>query len=306
MDLTQLRYFMAVAEQLHFGKAAASLGIAQPALSISVQRLEKSLGVTLLERTRRSVALTAAGRTLLEEGRRVIAQAALAEQMTRRIGMAGQGPLRITFAPWAAMHQLPVALREFRKKWPGLEVRLDERISRLQVEGLRNGSVDLAILNRREAQTEGLSVKVIERPRLMAAIPAAWPLARKKSLKLTDLADVPLVTFPQAWGSQMTAGVESACRLAGFVPQLAQRAAQPHTMLNLVAHELGVALVPESARHMGMQNIVLKTVAGLSGQNWFEIAMAWVPRSLTPALRAFIQQMEAASATPVRKVAADP
>ena len=294
MDLIHLRYFIAVAERLHFGKAAVELGIAQSALSQAIQRLEKKLDTRLLDRSRRAVSLTMAGRTLLEEARRIVAQTELAERMTRRAAH-GHSPLRVAFAPWAAMQTLPRALRGFQKKWPGVEVRLDERLSRRQVEGLLDGSIDLGILSRREASTEGLEVKVIERAKLMVALPTAWPLARKRTVHLADLAELPFVMFPQAWGPNLSAAIDAACRAAGFVPNVTQRVAQPYTALNLVAHELGIALVPASARHMKMDAVTLKPVAGFADDPWFEFALAWVPRAVSPAMQDFIGLVEANS-----------
>ena len=294
MDLVQLRYFVAAADALHFGRAAAELGIAQSALSQAIQRLEKHLGTPLFNRARRSVSLTTAGQALREEARRILGQVRLAEHLTRRTASL-EAPLRLCFSPWAAIRTLPRALRALQRRWPGVEVRLDERASHNQVERLLSGHADLGILNRLEVEATGLELRPIEESRVVAAIPATWPLARKRQPALADFAELPFVMFPQPWAPQLTSTIETACRQAGFVPQVAQRALQPHTTLNLVAHELGVALIPDSARHLKVEGVKLREIADFSERHTFEWSIAWIPRAAPAPLRDFVELIEQCS-----------
>ena len=291
MDLVQLRYFVAAADTLHFGRAAAELGIAQSALSQAMQRLEKHLGTPLFSRARRSISLTTAGHVLRGEARHILDQVHLAERLTRRAASL-EAPLRVCFSPWAAIRTLPRALRALQRRWPGVEVRLDERASHNQVERILSGQADLGILNKLEVESAGLELKPLEISRVVAAIPAGWPLARKRRPQLADLAELPFVMFPQPWAPQLTRSIETACRQAGFVPRVAQRALQPQTTLNLVAHELGVALIPESARHLKTGNVSLRAIEGFSDRHRFEWAIAWVPRSAPAPLRDFVALLE--------------
>lgn len=291
MDLVQLRYFVAAADQLHFGRAAAGLGIAQSALSQAIQRLEKHLGTALFNRTRRSVSLTTAGQALREEANRILDQVALAERLTRRAASL-EAPLRLCFSPWAGLRILPRALRAMQQRWPGVEIRLDERSSHNQVALLLTGRADLGILNRLEVESTGLELHPIERSQVVAAIPAAWPLAGKRQVRLADFAELPFVMFPRAWAPQLTNSIETACRQAGFVPRIAQRALQPHTTLNLVAHELGVALIPDSARHLKQEGVRLRSVEDFSEHHCFEWAVAWIPRAAPAPLHDFVSLIE--------------
>src|SRR5262249_7280953 len=136
MELHHLRHFVAVAEELHFGRAAARLGMAQPPLSQSIRRLETSLELQLLERSRRHVALTPAGKVLLDEARRILAQVELAERLARRAATVGMDRLRIGFTPLAIYGVVPRAVTAFRKRWPGVQVTLEERSTSAQIEGL--------------------------------------------------------------------------------------------------------------------------------------------------------------------------
>lgn len=291
MDLQDVRHFVAVAEELHFRRAAQRLGTSQPLLSRAVQRLEADLGARLIDRDNRNVSLTPAGAALLEDGKRLLAQH---DAVTRRIqGIANneQGRLRIGFVPWSVMRTLPRALMEFRQRWPGVEVRVDEQMSRSQVEALKDGTLDLGVLNRYLVDTAGLETATVETTRLVAAVPSAWPLARRRQVKLKELAGFTLILFPQHWVPDYYGAFEVACRRAGFTPKIGQYVGQPYTMFNLVANGFGIGLVQDSARHFKVEGVTLVPIADLDAQFWSEIALAWVPARLTPPLKAFIDTM---------------
>lgn len=298
MDLHHLRHFVAVADELHFGRAAKKLKMAQPPLSQSIMRLEESLGARLFDRSTRNVKLTAAGAALLPEAREIIARTALAERLVERMGTGDLARLRVGFVPMTTTVVLPQAIKAFRRAWPSVEVQLHERTSAAQVEALHAGELDLGILSRERVDTRGLQVRPLERTGLVAAIPSNWPLARRTALKIADLAGTPLVLFPQQVAPEFYTPLAAACRIAGFAPRVAHRVGQPYTMLTLVAQELGVGLVPESAQHVGIDGVTFVPLRELPAAMTQEVVLAWVPRATPPALRGMVSLLEKATRKP--------
>ena len=292
MELRHLRHFVAVAEELHFARAAKKLKIAQPPLSQSIMRLEESLGARLLERSSRSVQLTPAGQALLPEARDILARAALAERLVQRIASGELARLRVGFVPMSATVSLPRAVRAFRRHWPQVEVQLQERSSAAQVEALRNGSLDLGILVRELVDTSGLQIQPIERYGHVAAIPSGWPLASRASLHLVDLAGSAFVLFPQQLVPSFFTEFEAACRKAGFTPKVAQQVTQPYTMFTLVSQELGIGIVQDTARHLKIEGISFVPIRDMPATLAHEVALAWVPRSLPKPLRDLIALLQ--------------
>lgn len=295
IDLGRLQCFVAVAEELHFRRAAARLGMAQPQLTLAIQRLESDLGGQLLSRSNRKVELTPAGKALLEEARPLLARAGAAARMVRQLSSGEIGRLRVGFVPWSVMRALPRTLRQFHAKWPGIEVVIDEQMSRSQVEALQDGSLDLGILNRHLIDTTGLELATVETTRLVAAIPSKWPLGKRRSVHLAELADCPFIEFPQHWVPNYFGAFDEACKRAGFKARVAQRVRQPYTMFNLVANEVGIALVQDTARHLELAGVSLVPIEDLVEPFWSEIAMAWLPRRLSNPLRDFIEIMSTVS-----------
>jgi DNA-binding transcriptional LysR family regulator len=292
MDLHHLRHFLAVAEELHFGRAAKRLGMSQPPLSQSIQRLETSLGATLFDRSRQHVVLTPAGRALLPEARGLLAQVEQAERLVRRVAEGNLARLRVAFVPWSLVRALPRALRAFHRQWPGVEARLYERASRQQVASLRAGEIDLAIVSLRMIDTGGLQVRVVERSRLAVAVPSSWPQAEQARLRLADLAACPFLVFPPQLSPAWHEAVIAACRDAGFRPNVIQETAQPFTMLNMVANGLGVALLQDTAASMKVDGVTLVPLADAPASFDTEIALAWTDKTLTPPLASFIAHVE--------------
>jgi DNA-binding transcriptional LysR family regulator len=295
MELRHLRHFLAVAEELHFARAAKKLGMAQPPLSQSIMRLEKSLGTKLLDRSSRAVQLTAAGKALVPEAREVLARADLAERLVQRVASGELARVSIGFVPMSATLTLPRAVRAFQRDWPHVEVQLHERTSAGQVDALHNGSLDLGILVRDLVDTTGLQLRPIERYSYVAAVPATWPLAGRPSLQLSDLAGSPLVLFPQQLTPNFFTDFEAACRRAGFTPRIQQQVAQPYTMFTLVAEQLGVGIVQDTARHLKIDGITFVPIRDMPASLAHEVALAWVPRSMPPALRDMIAHIRKAA-----------
>lgn len=269
MELRHLRYFTAVAETCHFGRAADRLHMAQPALSQAIRQLESELGASLFTRTTRQVSLTPAGEFLLEEARRVLRAVDDSAEGVRRVAEGRKGLARLGFTGTAAFTQLPSIARTLQRELPevALEVHGD-LLTPEQCEGLREGSLDLAVL-RPPVAGEGLVVRTIEVEPLVLAVPADHPLADRAGPALTDLRTEGFVLYRAA---AINEAVLRACRDAGFTPHRAHEAPSTAVLLALVAAGLGVALVPGSARAVPLAGVVFRD---LPDAGTVELALAW-------------------------------
>ena len=291
MELRHLRHFVAVAEELHFARAAKKLKMAQPPLSQSIMRLEESLGTSLFDRSARRIKLTNAGKALLPEALDILNRAGLAQQIVRRTADGELTRLRLGFVPMSTTLRLPRAIRIFQRSWPRVEVELHERSSCAQVEALLKGNLDIGIIIPALVDTTGLQVKVIERYGFVAAMPTTWPLAKRPSLRLQDLAGVPLILFPQQLVPNFFADFESACHKAGFTPQVQQKVAQPYTMFSLVSQEFGVGIVQDTARFLPIEGVAFVPIRGMPASLNHEVALAWVGRSVPAAMRQMLTHL---------------
>jgi DNA-binding transcriptional LysR family regulator len=259
-DLRLLRYFVAVAEELHFGRAAARLHMAQPGLSQQIKALERLLGVELLERTSRQVRLTAAGGALLAESRRLLAETERAVDRVRRTGRGEIGRVTIAAIGSATYDVVPRLLRAQRKRLPDVEVVLREMSTPAQVQALRGGEVDVGFL-RLPADTAGLLAHTVREDRMALMLPDAHPLARKSRIRVRDLAREPLILFPAAPRPSWADTVVAACREAGFEPIVAQEAMESATVVSFVAAGVGVALVPEGLKVLARPGVAFRLLA---------------------------------------------
>ncbi len=249
IELRHLRYFAAVAEELHFGRAAEKLGIAQPPLSQQIKSMEELIGYPLFERKPR-VRLTPVGEALLEVARRTLGQVEEGLEMVRRAGRGEVGKVTVGFAASTLTTVLPEILRNFREQYPGVELRLRELSSAAQAAALADGSIDVGFL--REAVTHGtdLICERILREEFMTVLPPGHPLAERREVPLTELAGEPFVHFPRAVAPTLFDQIAAACRRAGFRPRVVQEAQEWLTILGLVEAGLGVSLVPASFRRL--------------------------------------------------------
>jgi DNA-binding transcriptional LysR family regulator len=239
MELRHLRYFLAVAEDLHFGRAAARLHIAQPPLSRQIRNLEAELGITLFHRTRRRVQLTQAGQLFLEAARRVLADVEEAVRVAQRAGRGEIGRLLIGFVGTATCDVLLRALRVFRERFPEVILCLQELTTVQQVEALHEKRLDVGFL-RPPIEDESLSLMVLTREPFVVAVSAAHPLSRQPQVPLRRLAGEAFVLFPRQAAPGFYDQVIRLCQRAGFSPNIAQEASQVHALLGLVAAGLGV------------------------------------------------------------------
>ncbi|WP_374441176.1 LysR substrate-binding domain-containing protein [Stella sp.] len=257
LDLRQLRYLVAVGEEGHVTRAAERLGIQQPPLSQQIKAMEAQLGFQLFRRKPRGVELTESGRVLFEEARAIMLRLAQAERDARRVARGEQGQLRVGVAPTAPFHPLvPGVLRAFREAWPAVTVTLDECLSRQAVQGLREARLDAAFLRAEPPAEPGLAVdRLLDEP-MVAAVPAAHPLAVAVAPRpLRDFAAESFIAFARVEGPGMFDATLAACLKAGFTPRLGQEAPRITSTLSLVAAGLGVALVPASLRRVQMDGV---------------------------------------------------
>jgi len=288
IDLHHMRHFVTVAEELHFGRAAVRLGMAQPPLSQSIKRLEAKLGFSLFERSRRKVELTPSGRVFLGEAKRTLAQAELAVRLAREAASDDLAQLTLTFVSAALYRILPAALRAYRAEMPTVGIRLQECGTDTQLAQLRDGAADLGFVHPPLRNAADLAVQTIHRDRVVAAVPASSELAVMSSIGLSDLVDERFVLFPSRRGPDLYGRILGACRDAGFAPRIEQEATLMHTILSMVAGEAGVSLVPDGARTMGVDGVVFVPITGLADDLVWELAIVWRANRVRRPLRLLI------------------
>jgi DNA-binding transcriptional LysR family regulator len=251
---------LAVAEERHFGRAAERLGIKQPPLSQQIQALERDLGVRLFDRSSRRVTLTAAGVALRERAAEVLAAAESARETAQLAGRGDSGRLVLGFVGSAALSVLPPAVRRFRRRHPLVELALREMTTGQQVAGLHQGVLDVGLVRPPLAVADDAAIETVSlgTERLVAVLPADHPLARQRALTVEQLADQPFVLFPRELGPGLHDQIVGCCRLAGFTPDVVQRAVQMHTIVAMVAAGIGVALVPEVVARFRHPDVVYR------------------------------------------------
>jgi DNA-binding transcriptional LysR family regulator len=255
IELRHLRYFVAVAEELHFGRAAQRLHVAQPPLSQQIRKLEQLIGYQLFTRTSRSVRLTIAGGALLESARRTLRHVQRDIDETRSVGRGEVGSLHIGFVGSPMLTNLPGILRSYRETYPRVRLRLHESFTAGVAEGMENGSLDAGIL-RDGDPTEGLHISTIFSEPFVAVLPASHPRAHQKSISPASLRDDPFVYFPRSAGTRAFEKPLSIFEEYGFRPAIVQEAPHWLTILRLVGTGLGVTVAPECVRQIASPEVV--------------------------------------------------
>jgi DNA-binding transcriptional LysR family regulator len=284
VDIRHLRYFQAVAEELHFGRAAARLAIAQPALSRQIQQLEAELGTPLLRRTQRRVELLPAGALLLERSLAIQQELARTLADVRRTGTGELGRLAIGFIHSSTYGLLPSIIGRFRKLYPGIELELHELPITAQHAALLRGTIDLGLLRVQAAPAELEVVPVMSDP-FVLALPSRHPLAGRSRVRLKEVAGDPFVMFGKAESPLFHSRVHAMCEQAGFAPRVVQHATQIHTVVGLVGAGLGVAVVPASGRNLHPRQVRFVQIADKAEP--VHVALAWRRGQETPAIRSF-------------------
>ncbi|WP_282615085.1 LysR family transcriptional regulator [Roseomonas gilardii] len=288
MELRHIRYFLAVAEEGHFTRAAQRLGIGQPPLSQQIKDLEEEIGVMLFHRGPKGAELTAAGKVFQERVRPLPSEVRSAVEATRRAARGEIGTLRVGFTGSAAFNpRVPLAIRTYRRRYPDVELSLREANSNGLVEALRSGSLDAAFLRPEAIDRDGLRLHAMEEEPLIAALPSSR-MAHEKPIHLRELASDPFVMTPRALGPTLFDVTIGACRKAGFEPIIGQSAPQVASVLALVAAELGVALVPVSMRDAAIKGVTYHDIKGEKPVTALALAVRSNERS--PAVAAFVAE----------------
>src|SRR4051812_12433654 len=288
-DLWQLRYFIAVAEHLHFGRAAEVLHISQPPLSRAIQGLEGRLGVALFLRSRRQVELTPEGARLLEEARRITGQLERAVLELRGMRSGERGRLRIGFVSLADYGVLPALLKAAKAARPGVAFALREMLSPEQARALAAGDLDFGFLLPPVSESSALEHIVVQRERFLAALPSSHRLARQRgALAVRALIDDPFVMVPREIAPGLYDIVAGLAAKAGFSLNVAQEAIQMQTVVSLVSSGLGVAIVPGSLANLGRRGVVYREIADAHPR--LELWLAWRRSELGAAAREFVTQ----------------
>jgi DNA-binding transcriptional LysR family regulator len=291
MDLRHMRHFVAVAEELHFGRAALRLNIAQPPLSQSIKRLEDDLGVSLFDRSRRGVELTDSGHAFLVEARRTLLQAELSRKMARRAAEHAD-EVRISFIGPALYRFLPPLLVKFRATHPDVTMRLFEKASPEQMPGLLAGDFDVGFVTSGTEHLERCETMLVERAPFVAAVPADTALGRETSVTLARLAEEDFISAPRKLASQHQ-DADSIFKSAGVVPRVTQEAKQTNTTLSLVGVGLGCGIVTGTAALRQPPNIAFLPITDMPSYLRWEMMMVWPPDHLSKAAAAFVELAKA-------------
>ncbi|KVC41690.1 LysR family transcriptional regulator [Burkholderia diffusa] len=294
-DLRQWRYFVTVADERHFGRAAERLSMTQPPLSQAIRALEDALGVALFARTKRSVALTAVGAALLPDVRRLLAAADALPPLARRLARGEAGSLSLAFVSTADYGLLPSLLRAFGARYPQVRLQLAEATSDVQIDELVAGRIDagLVIPPVPPRHAAALSYLPVVREPLVVAMPAAAApgVSEDEPVHLAELAALPLVIFPRRLAPGFYDIITGCYGAAGAIPRIGQEAIQMQTIVSLVSAGMGVALVPQSLRNLRRTGVVYRPLAGDAPV--VETGLVWRTGDVSPVLAGFIDVVRA-------------
>ena len=293
MELRHLRYFVAVAEELHFGRAAERLHIAQPPLSRQIRDLETEIGAPLFDRVARGVELTPAGKAFLPEARLTLAQAERAQRSAQRAAKGETGRLRVGFVEAATYSAiLPNVLGFFRMHLPQIGLSLFEMSSIEQEEALRDSRIDLGMLDSPPPDAERwLHVEPVYSDPLVAALPESHELAKKARINFADLGQDQFVLFPRTEMPRLYDEFIAACRAAEFSPRVVQQAEGWHTLAGLVGAGVGTAFVPRSLANAQRPGIIYRRVKGLTVA--VEMSAVWKKGDKSPVRERFVTALRA-------------
>ena len=312
MELRHLRYFIAVANELHFGRAAEKLHIAQPPLSHQIRQLETELGFELFTRTKRSVVLTPAGQVFLIEVNQIFQQLTQAIEIGRKTSRGELGQLSIGFVGSATYNILPVMLQQFRDRYPEVQIELHELTTDRQLTWLRAGKIDVGLI-RPPISEPDITSEIVFEEALIVALPANHPLAHADSIDLRLLAKEPFILFPRQLAPGLYDPIITLCQGAGFSPMVVQECIQMQTTISLVSANMGVAIVPESIQQVQRAGVVYKPIQNPTpiqlGQDYQNstnqllrlatIAIVWRTNDDSPTVTRLLELITTRSSTPI-------
>ena len=292
MELRHLRYFVAVAEELNFTRAAARLHIGQPPLSMQIRDLEGEMGVRLFERTQRRVALTPAGQCLLEHAYRILGGVREAVEAAQRVARGELGELRVGFTsslPFTDL--LPDALHAYRRRFPAVRLQLSEMFTPEQFGALARGELDVGFVRLQGGRApDGIALREIARNPLRLVVNASHRLAGEAAVSLAELRDEDFIGFPADVGTDLPAVLRGLCRQAGFEPRIVQTAREATTQIGLVGAGLGVAVLPAPLETVRMARVRYLPIADAEAQ--FRLAVATVEGAPSPLLQGFLDVVD--------------
>jgi DNA-binding transcriptional LysR family regulator len=288
VELRHLRYFIAVAEELHFTRAAARLHIGQPPLSHAIQTLEADIGAQLFERTKRWVRLTEAGKLFLADARRILALSEQASETARRAARGEAGELRIGYTFSIPLTPFFAAvINRYRREYPAVSLTLHEMATMRQLEAMEQRTLDLGFIRPPEtAISDAIELTALRRDALVAVLPTALPLARQKTIAIKELEGMPFVMYPRDAGTGIYPQIFRLCRDAGFVPRIGQEAGEASTIIGLVAAGCGVSLLPAAFDRIRMDGVCYRPIKDAAAATTLLLAQRRGER--TPLAEAFV------------------
>lgn len=286
VELRHLRCFVAVADELHFGRAAERLGMAQPPLSQQIARLEEKLGTRLFERTSRRVELTEAGSVLVGHARRLLAAAEEAVSSVQRVGRGEAGTISVGFTTAAMLLELPAIIRRFRARYPGVHLDLREMSTASQLAALREGELDLGFV-RQPAPESLIHIEPAMREPLVVAVGTEHRCAGMETVAPAELANEDFVLFPREVAPGLYSQVLEICLEAGFAPRVVQESREIYTTVSLVGAGLGVTITPASIGRMGWNGVTFRPFPFPAETR---IDLAWHSENRKRAVRSFVEE----------------
>jgi DNA-binding transcriptional LysR family regulator len=289
MELRQLNYFVTVAEELHFGKAADRLQITQPALSKQIASLEEALGVQLLSRTKRTVQLTPAGQVFFEQAQQLLSHAEATIQLTQRTDRGDVGQLAIGFTATAVHTVMPQLVCDFRQDYPNVEISIIELATEAQVAALNQDKLDLAFLHP-PIDARGIELHPILVEEFVAVLPQQHPLLKYDHIPLEAFANEPLIIHPRREGPALYDGFVRVCQAAGFQPKIVKETISLQTRVCWVAIGMGITFVSSELQFLVGRNVVCRPLETCPIH--LKLAAAWRQNASNPTLRAFIKVLQ--------------
>ena len=289
MELRHLRYFVALAEELNFGRAAARLHISQPPLTRQIQQLEEKIGACLFLRTARGVELTTAGKTLLVEAQRILGMVKVAEERTGKAARGQIGRLDVGIFGSAILNHIPRLLLEFRNQYPEVEIALYPMTKAEQTEALRAHQITVGF-NRHVPTEPDIVVETVHFEPLVIALNRKHPLARQKSIRITEIVDEPLILYPRNTRVSFAHDVLNLIRSAGGVPNVVQEVTDVVTAIALVASGFGICVTPQAASSLKLPGVIYRQIKA-DPPPGIELACLYRRNDESPILGAFLDIM---------------
>ncbi|MEI2467004.1 LysR substrate-binding domain-containing protein [Niallia taxi] len=286
MELRHLRYFVAVAEELHFGKAATRLNMAQPPLSLQIRQLEEEMGVQLFQRTKRSVELTEEGKVFLEKVYYLFKSLDESIETVRMVNRGEYGEIIIGFIATTAYDILPTIIKHYREKYPAIHVVLKQLTSAEQLSELKNGTIHIGIISE-PTENEEFHLQMIKQEPMVVALPIEHPLSiQTDPIKLIELANDSFIITGRMANQSHYDGVINACYQAGFSPKIVQETEEMSTVISLVSTGMGIAIVPASMKFVLQNRVIYCDIRNNDFQT--ETALIWKSNNHSPILHTFI------------------